>query len=798
MWSNVRMADAQGALYIDAFPFPVTRWEAVRHPDGTLLDLVCTAVNDTAVAQFARDFPGIELLGLRFRSELDGPLADRGLVRPARVIATATPEVVDAAFPSVPDRWFEVILAPSGDGVVVMMRDVSQRHQALLALEASEQRFRGTMETLFDAVFILEAAHDGADGSTELQFEYVNPAGARLIGTTPDAIIGRTYHDVFPDSTTGAVRRYLEAMATGQPLQFDVPWVETGSLRGSFEIHALPLDERRLVVVAHDVTGRLQAQQEARSSERQFRMMADHAGDVVIALRQGVIEWAAPSVERLMGWTVDEVVGRASLDFVHPDDAPMAEAVRWHPAAATKIRCRVAQRDGGWRWVDLVGRVAGPDGEPEHPLVLTVIDAQAEVEARDALQRAEEERQRLQQHVEESVRLESLSQLAGGVAHDFNNLLVGILGNAELALQDLPPDSSVRSRLVSISNAAQRAAELTRQLLDFTGRQPRDRMPLDITSLVADTVDLARSMTTRDVPVTVHASGSTAAVVGDRSQLQQVVMNLLVNAIDAVDPHTGRIDVSTRVRQLADDSSTLGLPGGDYVVISVSDNGRGIDPEHQRRIFDPFFTTRSGGRGLGLAVVGGIVRSHSGAVDVRSTPGAGAVFDVLLPASALPLEVPSTPMSFRLRRQPTVLVVDDDDEVRDVTGDILRRAGFQVLSESRGRDAISTFASRHATIDAVVLDLMMPDVTGDEVMVVLRAVEPGIPIVVISGYLDHDPLSEAATMKCTDHVRKPFLPEDLVEAVRRSLHQTPFVFPDDADGPGAGMLFEPRPPRLDG
>jgi CheY-like chemotaxis protein len=335
-------------------------------------------------------------------------------------------------------------------------------------------------------------------------------------------------------------------------------------------------------------------------------------------------------------------------------------------------------------------------------------------------------------------------------------------------------------------------------LLDFTGRQPRDRMPLDITSLVADTVDLARSMTTRDVPVTVHASGSTAAVVGDRSQLQQVVMNLLVNAIDAVDPHTGRIDVSTRVRRLADDASTLGLPGGDYVVISVSDNGRGIDPEHQRRIFDPFFTTRSGGRGLGLAVVGGIVRSHSGAVDVRSTPGAGTVFDVLLPASALPLEVPSTPMSFRLRRQPTVLVVDDDDEVRDVTGDILRRAGFQVLSESRGRDAISTFASRHATIDAVVLDLMMPDVTGDEVMVVLRAVEPGIPIVVISGYLDHEPLSEAATMKSTDHLRKPFLPEDLVEAVRRSLHQTPFVFPDDADGTGAGMLFEPRPPRLDG
>jgi CheY-like chemotaxis protein len=228
---------------------------------------------------------------------------------------------------------------------------------------------------------------------------------------------------------------------------------------------------------------------------------------------------------------------------------------------------------------------------------------------------------------------------------------------------------------------------------------------------------------------------------------------------------------------LSEDAIDLDLRAGEYVALEVSDNGRGIDPEQIRRIFDPFFTTRSDGRGLGLAVVGGIVRAHHGAVQVQSQLDQGTTFTVWLPAVDAPIAPATSNAGFRLHRQPTVMVVDDDDQVRDVTGDILRRAGFQVIAVARGRDAISVFAARHSTIDCVVLDLTMPDLTGDEVLVVLRAVEPGIPVVLISGYLTDDPVRGAANLKATDFVQKPFLPDTLVDSVRRSLRQTPFEGP---------------------
>jgi len=788
---------------VDSIPFPVSHWASVRDDDGEIVEFICVAANSVAEQLASPRLNGRTTLeGARYREVFAGTEGDFGWQRFTEVVRTGTTDVFEATSPGRPDLWFEHVTARHGDGFLNITRDITQRRRAESALEEVEERFRSTMEALTNTVMILDPiwTSDAADADSgestadviDLRFRYCNEAATQMLGKSLDELVGHRYLDVYPERHTEAFDRYLDVVRTGVAAHFEVSWVDVGPLRGAFEVHAFPLGEG-LVVVSHDITERVIAQHEARESERQFRLMADHAGDVVIAARHGVIEWAAPSVERLMGWTVEQVVGRATLDFVHPDDAERLDVAKWNTTSTTRHRCRLLRSDGGWRWADLLGRIAGPDDEPDHPLVITVIDAQAEVEARDALQRAEEERHRLDEQVRESARLESLSQLAGGIAHDFNNLLVGVLGNAEMALQDLPPDSPVRSRLTALSTAAQRAAELTRQLLDFTGRQPRQRLPLDLALLIFDSVDLARSMMAREVAVTVHLGSGTPAVTGDRGQLQQVVMNLLMNASEAVDQRSGQIEVSTRFRHLADDAAAeLGLDGGTYVTLGISDNGIGIAAEHQPRIFDPFFTTRSGGRGLGLSVVSGIVRSHLGAVQVTSDPGHGSTFEVWLPAADAHLAPLAPPTNFRLHRQPTVLVVDDDDQVRDVVGDILRRAGFQVLAVARGREAISLFAVRHATIDTVVLDLTMPDVSGAEVMVVLRAVEPSIPIVLISGYLSNDPTREATTMKAAGFVQKPFLPEELVDAVRRSLHQTPFG--SRSNDVTAGLTVSSHPP----
>ncbi|MFN8019989.1 MAG: ATP-binding protein [Acidimicrobiales bacterium] len=760
---------------LDALPFPFSVWEAIR-VDGEIVDFRCLESNSTADDRIGALLTGrTRLAGLRYNERFAG-LADAIPWHEfVEVVEQRNVKTIEAAAPGYPDTWFENVSAPFGDGFVNFVRDISKRRRMMRALASNEELFRSTMDALADAVFLADPVRDERSGIVDLRLRYCNEAAGRMLATTSEELLDRLCSEVFPDEIAG---RCLQDVATsGVATRFEIPWIDHPPLRGSFEVDARPVGEG-LVIVAHDVTDRVVAEQQARESERLYRLLADHAGDVVIAAKHGLVQWAAPSLERLLGWTFDDVAGRTALDFVHPDEHDIVDNATFSASYTTRSRVRLRQKDGTWRWVDLLARIAGPDDQPEHPLVITIIDAQAEVEARDALQRAELERLHLDERVREAARLESLSQLAGGVAHDFNNLLVGILGNAELALQDLPSSSPLRSRLVSLSAAAQRAAELTRQLLDFTGRQPREHVALDPAPIIADTIDLAHSLMSKEVTIGFSTDQRSRGVFGDRSQLQQVVMNLLMNAGEAVDAHAGHIHVSLALVEITDDPD---VRPGEYVSIEVTDDGRGIDGEQLRRIFDPFFTTRSDGRGLGLAVVSGIVRAHQGTVRVRSELGQGTTFTVLLPATDLPDPVPSTSTSFRLHRQPTVMVVDDDDQVRDIVGDVLRRAGFQVIAVARGREAIGLFATRHATIDCVVLDLTMPDLTGDEVMVVLRAVAPNVPIVLISGYLGSDPVREAATMKATDFVQKPFLPDDLVDAVRRSLHQTPFQGPYEVD-----------------
>ena len=755
---------------LDALPFPFSVWEPIR-VDGTIVDFRCVKSNRTADERIGALLAGrSRLAGLEYDAwfhDIPDAIPWQEFVE---VVEEQKVKTIEASAPGHPDTWFENVSAPYGDGFVNFVRDISKRRRVMRALESSEELFRETMDALADAVFLADPVADADGHLVDLRLRYCYEAAGRMLGAAPAHLIGRECGQIFPETVTGDGERLLEVVRSGLATRFDIPWVDHASLRGSFEVDALPVGDG-IVIVAHDVTDRVLAQQQALESERLYRLLADHAGDVVIAAKHGLVQWAAPSLERLLGWTFDDVRGQLALDFVHPDERDIADNAVYSASYTTRHRVRLRRKDGSWRWVDLLARIAGPDDHPEHPLVITIIDAQAEVEARDALQRAEEDRLHLDERVREAARLESLSQLAGGVAHDFNNLLVGILGNAELALQDLPSSSPLRSRLVSLSAAAQRAAELTRQLLDFTGRQPREHLAIDLAPLIADTIDLAHSLTSKEVTIGFATDQRPRGVFGDRSQLQQVVMNLLMNASEAVDAHTGQIHVSLSCVDLTADPD---VDAGEYVSLEITDNGRGIDVEQLRRIFDPFFTTRSDGRGLGLAVVSGIVRAHRGTVRVRSELGQGTTFTVLLPATDLPDPVPSATTSFRLHRQPTVMVVDDDDQVRDIVGDVLRRAGFQVLAVARGREAISLFATRHATIDCVVLDLTMPDLTGDEVMVVLRAVSPNVPIVLISGYLGSDPVREAAAMKATDFVQKPFLPDDLVDAVRRSLHQTPF------------------------
>jgi len=368
-----------------------------------------------------------------------------------------------------------------------------------------------------------------------------------------------------------------------------------------------------------------------------------------------------------------------------------------------------------------------------------------------------------------SRKLESLGILAGGIAHDFNNLLVGILGNAGLALLELPAGSPARPLVEQVEKAALCAAELTNQMLAYAGKGRFVVASVDLSHLVEEMAHLHSAAISKKAILTCDLGEALPAVEGDATQLRQVVMNLLTNASDAVGDESGAITVRTGVvdadrRCLEEAYLSEDLPEGAYVYVEVADTGSGMDAETKARIFDPFFTTKFTGRGLGLAGTLGIVRAHRGAICVESEPGSGTTFRVLLPAAghAAASPEPGPPAAGPPVVTGTVLVVDDEEAVRTVARSALERAGFSVLTACDGREGIEVFRAHADDIAAVVLDLTMPVVSGTEALRGLRALRAGVPVVLSSGYTEEDATGRFGSYETTAFVQKPYRPSELV------------------------------------
>jgi len=382
---------------------------------------------------------------------------------------------------------------------------------------------------------------------------------------------------------------------------------------------------------------------------------------------------------------------------------------------------------------------------------------------------AEEQRMALERKLLEAQKLESLGVLAGGIAHDFNNILTSILGNTSLAALDLPEGHKVRRQLTQIERASQRAADLCAQMLAYAGRATFLMAPLDLSRLVQDTAALLEVSVGRRVQLDLRLAADLPAVMGDATQLRQIVMNLVINAADAMGERTdGQVIVRTFSEDVARDAfagaiQSPQLPAGQYVGLVVADNGCGIKPEVLGRIFEPFFTTKFHGRGLGLAAVLGIVQSHDGALFVQSRPGEGTLFRLFLPATAssAPAAAPAAP-STRSSLQGTVLVVDDEEPVRTVADAALTQLGLTVRTASDGIAALDSLRSAPGSIDLVLLDLTMPGISGDEILRQLRQIRPDLRVIIMSGYSEGETMQRCASLGVTGFLPKPFTVTTLI------------------------------------
>ncbi len=475
---------------------------------------------------------------------------------------------------------------------------------------------------------------------------------------------------------------------------------------------------------------------------------------------QGRVEYANSRLREFSGqagdvWHLSELVSeedRAAFDlqwWLAPDTG-----------AAFIAEVRLKRHDGVYRW-HLVRAV--PNRSSDHETVKwfgTLTDIEDQKRAEEALR--------------QSQKLESLAVLAGGIAHDFNNLLTGIMGGASFVSDSLAPGPA-RSMLDVVVRSSERAAHLVQQLLAYAGKGSAELEAVDLGRIALDTTDLVRASFSRQLHFTADSATGLPPVRGNVAQVQQIVLNLVVNAAEAIGDRAGSVTVMTGLESLDTGNAAANILGyapkpGDYVRLEVCDTGAGMDVVTLARIFDPFFTTKFAGRGLGLAALQGIVRSMEGAIQVRSVPGEGSTFRVLLPAMeglcvAGSQRVPSDQSSM-----PTaILLIDDDEGVRKVAAASLRRHGHEVFTARSGTEGLGKFQEQQAVLGLVMLDLGMADMAGDRVLRELRVLSPDLPVVILSGYAERDIASRFAGLNVKRFLAKPFTVEALEDTVEEVL-----------------------------
>lgn len=541
-------------------------------------------------------------------------------------------------------------------------------------------------------------------------------------------------------------------------------------------VAGLPAEAGGAVVMHLDVTERRQAMETLRESEALHRGVLENAPvGVFQTTPAGHLIFANRALARLLGYSsAAELLAAAShrtigeLAYADPQERTQIISMALLTEGWRRFETRFRRKDG----VEIVVSLrlhAVWDARRENAELYGFVEDITETK------RAEEERRRLDTQIQHAQKLESLGVLAGGVAHDFNNLLVGMLGHADLALAEIHEDGPVRMHLLGIEQAARHAADLVRQMLAYSGRGRFIIQAVNLNELVAGMLQLLEVTIPKTVTLQREFATHLPPVEGDVTQLRQVVMNLVTNAAEAIGQKPGTIRIRTGVRYCDEAFLQAGylndeLPAGHYAFLEIQDDGCGMDTETRARMFDPFFTTKFTGRGLGLAAVLGIIRGHCGSLQVESAPGAGSTFQVLFPAAET-AAFPETRPPVQPAETPhgVVLLVDDDETVRNVGQRMLERAGLTVLTAEDGQDAVEKFRDRAMDIGCVILDLTMPRMNGEEALRALRAIRADVPVILSSGYDEEDLHARFAEADLAGFIQKPYYYEDLLACLRRAL-----------------------------
>src|SRR5579871_271903 len=644
---------------------------------------------------------------------------------------------------------------PSVGALVVNFRDVTAERRAQEMLQKSERLFKALVEYSSEGLLLLDCA-----GKIIL-------SGPPVLGHGRDEWQGRDPFELIHQEDRENVRRTLAAILpqagsfTG--LEFRARHAD-GSWRW-VESNARNLlsdpDVSGVVVNYRDITAHKQFEEHLRERAE----LLDLAHDAILSLRlDGTIEFWNRGAEELYGWTREEALGRISHRLLQTKFSEPLEEVQ-----------RKLLTSGGWQ------------GELEH---VSKAGTRLIVASRWAVRRDTAgqpngfleiirditERRRMEDQMRHTQKLESIGVLAGGVAHDFNNLLTGVMGNASLMLESMAPKDLNRDLLVNVLEGAEKAANLTRQLLAYAGKGRYLVEPVNLSALIEELAGLLRTTLPKHVQLRLDLDRGLPLIQADSAQMQQVLMNLVINGAEAIPEATdGTVLVTTKSQSIDDNYirqilASEQIRPGEYIAVEVHDSGVGMTPEVQARIFDPFFTTKFTGRGLGLSAVLGIIRGHRGAIKIYSTPGKGTTFKLLFPvfegaaraeAQGREAELPAS--------SGVILVVDDEEIVLRTAASVLRKAGYEVLTAVNGREAVDVFREHAHVVRAILLDMTMPVLSGEATLRELRAVAPAIPVILSSGYNEVEAIQRFAGKGLAGFLQKPYSARALLEMLRKIL-----------------------------
>jgi two-component system, cell cycle sensor histidine kinase and response regulator CckA len=667
----------------------------------------------------------------------------------------------------------EISLSAIGtdDGILVMaaIRDVTERQEAA----ATAARLAS----------IIQSSHDAVIGETlDLVITSWNPGAERLYGYSAAEMIGRRLDVLIPAVRRAAERDIQDAIARGDRVeQYQTEWIrKDGTLIGvSIRLSPIVGPSGKIIGISR-VSRDISAQQRA---DAQFRGLLEAAPDAMVCVdRDGRIVLVNEQAERLFGYRREELAGQP-VEVLVPDASKAVHPNRWAGYTAgprprpmrAGMELAGRRRDGSTFPAEIsLSAIDTDDGILVSAAIRDVTERQ-EMQAERERLRTQAERDRLERQLHQSQRMESLGQLAGGVAHDFNNLLA-VISNyaafvAEAVAQAAPQDGwdEVREDVEQIRHAADRAAGLTRQLLAFARRDVVQPRALNINDVIGNVEQLLVRTLGEHVVLSTDLDAGLCPVLADPGQIEQVLVNLAINARDAM-PGGGKLTIHTGTTEVDAEhaASRVGLHTGPYASLRVSDTGVGMAPEVIDRAFEPFFSTKAKGEGtgLGLATVYGIVAQAGGYVQVYSEPGIGTTFTVMLPATSRAAPAATgTPQSAQRGSGETVLVVEDEAAMREVTRRILARNGYQVITAIDGRDAIEVAAHHPGGIDVVVTDVIMPQMLGKEAAEQIQARYPAVKVLFMSGY-SHGVLDSQRVLAEVNLIEKPFTEKALLAKLR--------------------------------